>query len=475
MTEKIERRDYGLYFMGQNIVYLFIMNYIQNYFTDVVGIAAGTVAIILLVARFWDAVNDPIFGVIVDRSRLKSGRYKPWLKLSTYILPFFTIAIFCAPVAWPQDVKTVFCGLLYIVWGMAYTICDVPIYSLSVAMTNDIQERTALIARGRLHSVMGIFIVMTLTVPLTNILGGLFGSAAPAWLLAAILFSALGFILMRPIHKSAQERFIDQESDPITLGAILQYSRSNKYLLIFFGAVIVASLTNTTTILPLYFASVNLGDSNMYVPVVVVTMIGSPLVSIFMPRLTKRFDKFQIYMTGLFTTIVTSVAAYFIGYEGWRFVPFLIVSAVKGLGFSCSTVMSYMFTADCIEYGTYVSGKRAEGVTFSIQTFTTKMTGAISGFVAMGLLGWLFDYRSAYYVDSTLVMPDQPLSAMRGIWFMYSLFPAFGACAAFLILIFLYKLRDKDVQVMADVNSGRINREQGAKLLGGKYEPVEKG
>lgn len=468
MISKIERRDYGLYFMGQNIAFMFIMNYVQNYFTDVVGITAGTVAVVFLAARIWDAVNDPMFGLIVDRSRLKGGRYKPWLKLSTYILPFFTVAIFCVPTGWPLAVKSVFCSLLYVLWGMAFTVCDVPIYSLSVAMSNDIQERTALIARGRLHSVFGILTVMVLTVPLTNLLGGVLGGAYKAWLTTAVLMSALGFLLMRPIHKSAQERWIDQSSKPVTLRSIFLYVRSNKYLLYFFGATIIASLTNTTTILPLYFVNVNLGDSNLYVLIVVVTMIGSPLVSIFTPRLTKRFDKFQIYMFGLVLTILTSIISYFTGYEGVRFTPFLILSAVKGFGFSCSTVMSFMFTADCIEYGTYVSGERAEGVTFSVQTFATKMTGAISGFVAMGLLGWLFGYQSSYYIDNTLVVPVQPPSAARGIWFMYSLFPAFGATAAFMLLLFLYKLRDRDVQIMADVNTGKITREEGAALLGGQ-------
>jgi Na+/melibiose symporter-like transporter len=174
-------------------------------------------------------------------------------------------------------------------------------------------------------------------------------------------------------------------------------------------------------------------------------------------------------MFGMAVAIVTSVIIYFVGYEGVRFIPFLILSFIRGAGFSCTTVMSYMFAADCIEYGTYKSGKRAEGITFSIQTFTTKMTGAISGFIAMGLLGWFFNYRSAYYVDNVLTSPVQPQSAADGIWFMYSIFPAIGAVIAFVLLLFLYKLRDKDVQIMANVNSGDISREEGESLLNEKY------
>jgi Na+/melibiose symporter-like transporter len=113
VTQK-ERRDYGFYFLGQNMLYLFVMNFIQNYFTDIVGIAAGAVAVILLIARFWDAVNDPMFGVYVDRSRLKGGRFKPWLKLGAIIAPLFTVLIFCVPVGLPLTVKTWLSAVIYI-------------------------------------------------------------------------------------------------------------------------------------------------------------------------------------------------------------------------------------------------------------------------------------------------------------------------------------------------------------------------
>jgi Na+/melibiose symporter-like transporter len=333
-------------------------------------------------------------------------------------------------------------------------------------MTNSLPERTELIARGRFHSFLGIFTVMVVTVPLTGVLTRVLGDDAHlAWLIAAILFSVIAFFFMKPISQRAEERFIDQDSKPITLREIVRYLVSNRYLLIFYGALIVSSLTNTTTILLLYFVNVNLGNSNLYVIVVVATMIGSPFVSLMLPKINKRFDKFHIYLFGLGIMVVTSVVSYFVGYEGARFIPFLLISAVKGVGFSCTMVMSYMFSADCIEYGAYKSGQRAEGVTFSIQTFTTKMTGAISGIIAMGLLGWVFNYQSSYYVDNVLVVPQQPVSAETGIWFMYSIFPAIGALLSFVILLLFYKLRDRDVQIMSDINSGKISHEDGEKLL----------
>jgi sugar (glycoside-pentoside-hexuronide) transporter len=465
MVTKKERSLYGLFFTGQNMIYLFVMNYLQNYFTDVVGVTAGAVAVILLAARIWDAVNDPLFGVVVDRCRFKSGRFKPWLRISSFLIPAVTALLFFVPSAWPLWLKTAVGAGLYILWDMSYTVCDVPAQSIVTVMTDALAERTALISRGRFHSMLGILVVMVSTVPLVNLLQKTTGSAALAWGLAAALFSLVALFLMVFLGGAAQERFVDQSSEPLSLGAMLKSVSGNKYLLLFYGALVLANMTNTTTVLPLYFANVNLGDSNKYVLLVAVTMIGSPFVSLLMPKLNRRFDKRTLFLFGLALTFFASIASYFVGYEGARFVPFLLLCTVKGLGYSICTVLSYLFTSDCIEYGAFVTRKRSEGVAFSLQTFTTKVTGAISGFIAMGLLGWLFGYRSAYYEAGALITPTQPASAARGIWLLFSIFPAIGAALAFGILFFAYKLRDKDVQVMADVNSGKLPREEGAKRL----------
>jgi sugar (glycoside-pentoside-hexuronide) transporter len=461
-----ERLAYGWYFTGQNLVYLFVMNYIQNYFTDVVGIAAGTVAFILLAARVFDAANDPLFGVAVDKSRLKGGRFKPWLRLAALLLPAFTIGMFCVPQGWALEAKTLVCGALYFVWGMAYTMCDAPAFSLATVMTNNMLEKSSLIAKGRFHSFLGILIVLVVTVPLTGALGErLIGGPHSAWRVSSIIFSISGMLLMLPISGIAKERFVDQDSEPIKLNSIAKCLMGNKNLLALHGSIILSSLTNTVAVLPLYFSNVNLANSGLYPLVIISTMIGAPLVPLALPKLAKRFDKFHIYLFGLSLTIISSAASYFIGYEGSRFIPFLIISAVRGLAFSCCTVLFFMFSSDCIEYGDYKTGSRAEGVTFSMQTFTTKLTGAISGFVAMGLLGWLFGYQSARYEGNLLVIPEQSALAAQGIWLMYSIFPAIGAVAALLVLLRFYKLRDKDVQVMADVNQGLISREEGERRL----------
>jgi Na+/melibiose symporter-like transporter len=122
---------------------------------------------------------------------------------------------------------------------------------------------------------------MLATVPLTGVLGKLIGNESIAWLLAAVIFSVIAFFFMRPITKSATERYVDQSTKALSLKDIFLYLKSNKFLLIFYGAMIVFSLTNTATTLSLYFATVNLGDANMFMVVMDITLIGAPFVSIF--------------------------------------------------------------------------------------------------------------------------------------------------------------------------------------------------
>lgn len=448
-TTKKERVSYGLYFFGQNVFYLFIATFIQVYFTDI-GITAASVALIFLIARVWDAVNDPLFGIVVDRSRLKGGRFIPWVRLATFLIPVFTILLFAIPSTLPTTAKTIIAGVVYILWGMSYTICDVPIFALTTAMTGNLQERVGLIASGRVTGMLGMVLAMVLAPVLRPVIG---------WLGLTVVLSIFAFIAMLPIGFTAKERLVDNESDPITLKAIFKYLGGNKYLLIFYGAMIITSMTNMAQTMSVYFARINLGDEALNGIVMLAALLPMIVIAAILPALSKKFDKMHIYMTGLVINIVFGVVSYFVGYS--NFALYLIITAVRGIGMGMTMAMMFMFSADCVEYGSYKTGTRAEGITFSIQTFATKMFGAIAGTIGMLML-------SAFgFIEGANVV--QPESVERGIWFLMTLFPVIGAAAAFIILLVFYKLNDKDVQIMADCNQGLITREEAESWLSRKY------
>ena len=127
-----EKLSYGLYFMGQNI-FFGIVGMMTTYFTDI-GIAAATVAVVALITKVWDAINDPIFGMLMDKIKFKRGKFIPWLRISLVAIPLATIFMFVIPSGLPMMVKAVWATIGYMLWDTAYTICDVPIFGLVTTM-----------------------------------------------------------------------------------------------------------------------------------------------------------------------------------------------------------------------------------------------------------------------------------------------------------------------------------------------------
>jgi Na+/melibiose symporter-like transporter len=143
-------------------------------------------------------------------------------------------------------------------------------------------------------------------------------------------------------------------------------------------------------------------------------------------------------------------------------------------------VLSFTFTPDCAEYGQYTTGTEAKGITFAIQTFAVKLAGAISGSMGLALLGW-FGFKTEFVIDGVKqevtsfadlekinAIAQQTTEALDGLWFTYNVVPIIGLVIAFVLWNF-YKLNDKDVQVMADCNVGKITKEEAEKLLSKKY------
>ncbi len=149
MTSKKERFAYCLFFLGQNILWGYA-GYVETFLTDI-GMAAATAAFVLLVPKLWDAVNDMLFGYIIDRSRFKNGqKFIPWVKIGVTAVGITTVVLFAIPESVDQAIKVVWFLVAYIVFDISYTILDAPAYAVTTVMTSNVQERTSIIAGGKL-------------------------------------------------------------------------------------------------------------------------------------------------------------------------------------------------------------------------------------------------------------------------------------------------------------------------------------
>ncbi len=428
-TSRFERIGYGSYFVGQNIIYFLVFQFLMIFYTDTVGLSAGAVGIMFLVARLFDAANDPLMGVLVDRVHLKGGKFLPWVRLVVLIMPVMTVLLFLK-VGDGGFSSLLYAYITYILWGVVYTISDVPIFALATMMTDDSDERVDLISLGRIGAGIGSVFVSLFVMDLLSQFN---------WMGTAILLVVASLIFMLPICFFGKERVVYQQKEQLSLKRIVEFVITNKYLLIFFSAIIIASLTNTSLISTNYFAKYNLGNEAYMTTLTVANMIPMLAVPFVIPSLIKRYGKKTIFCTGLLFSIIASLAFYVIGYDNIILVH--LFTALKGIS-QLPTFMIGLFTVDCIEYGTYTTKQRAEGVSFSLQTFTVKLSaaiaGAISGFVLEGI----------GYVPGMA----QTEESLIGIWNMYTLYPILGSIVALFIVYKYYDLTEAQVEQMIRVN-----------------------
>lgn len=435
-----ERFGYGLYYFAQNIFYTFVTTYVATYLLNN-GMNEAAIAAVLLAPKVWDAVNDPIFGVIVDKLKMKNGRFLPWIKLSVVFIPLTTVALFAMPSTLSDWAKSVWVIVAYILWDMSYTMCDAPIFALATTMTSDIQERASIYSMSRFTGTLGSFIPMV-AVPLMYGENGL----NLGWFVTAAIVCSVGFALMLPICFTVKERSHATIEEQRSVGSILKGFAGNKFLLVFYCCVLIINVTNTIQVLNPIFCQYVLGNETLATGLLVAVMGPILIDALVIPKLTRKIDKFYLYVGAVSLYCIISFIQYFIGYEN---MPLLIVTLViKGIGLGGMTVLGAMFTPDCVEYGHYKSGQRNDGISFSIQTFVNKLVAAIVTSLSMAMI-------SAMGFDSTNVTPD----GTNAVWFMFTLFASIGSAIAIPILLCFYKLRDKDVRLMSQCNNGEISKE----------------
>jgi Na+/melibiose symporter-like transporter len=275
---------------------------------------------------------------------------------------------------------------------------------------------------------------------------------------------------MVPLCVNCKERNYkpEDEEESFTMKQMFRYLGKNKYLLTYYGGYMATDALKTSAAV-LLFVSFYLFDSSMYSVVLnVLNMVPGVFAAMAMPSLLKKFDKFKMLFWCNIVNIILGLVIYFAGYENR--VLFLVLTCIRTVPMSLVGILAFMFTPDCAEYGQYKSGISAKGITFAIQTFSVKITGAVSSALALFLLG-LFSWVTVE-AESFEALAEkgiqQSAGALNGLWIVYALVPVIGMIISTFFYLG-YKLNDKDVQIMAKCNAGEITREEAETLLSRKY------
>ena len=463
-TTKKERFSYWSYFVGQNVYYNITAAFISTYLA-MQGIDLAKVAVVLLIVKIWDAINDPIFGFIFDKVKFKNGqKCLPWLRISVALIPVVTIALFSIPSALSQTGKLIWFGVAYVLWDTVYTLTDVPAYAMLNTMTADLQERTMLLSINRIFSGVGVLLYGVVLPLLISESVGMSASMAIA------IMSVFSAITMIPLCVNCKEHNYNpaDEDESFSPRQMFSYLRQNKYLLTYYAGYMVTAALSTSGAVLLFVSFYLFGNSLYAIVLNILNMVPGVFAAMAMPTLLKKFDKFRMLFTLNLVNVLLGLVIYFAGYGSETF--FLVMTCIRTIPVCVVNMLAFMFTPDCAEYGQFKSGISAKGITFAIQTFSVKITAAISSSLALFLLGcfdWITVEAESFEQLAQLGI-QQSQQALNGLWAVYALVPVVGM---FISTFFYlgYKLSDKDVQIMAKCNAGEITRAEAEKLLSRKY------
>lgn len=427
--QKISNKEVLSYFsygLGQCISFGLVGTYIMYFYTDILGISALAASMIFVIARTFDAANDPLMASIIDTKRSKHGKFRQYLLYMPFFIFFITIIAFL-PLNLNPTAAVIFAGATYILWGVFYTVSDVPFWSMSAVMSQDPQERTKLVTYANLGVFAGIGIPTLLFTPLAEFLGG--GNLDDGFFYAVVALSLLMLPLMYIGFRNTKER-VEPPKEKVRIRDALKIVKGNKPMLIILAVFFCNVFVNITLTLNIYFFTYNLGNATLMAAFGVISLAAC-VGFFFIPILTKRFFKKHILMTVLIIDIVVRIAFFFTGYDSTMMVlSFLTVTMI--LYTATGPLISAML-AETIELTEVRTGQRSEAVTFSGQTFTGKLSVAIAG-GATGVILTVINY-----------VPNQAQteSTLTGLFFVIALLPALGSLIR-LVLMYFYKYTEDD-------------------------------
>lgn len=454
-VSKKDKFNYCLFFLGQCVLWSFV-GYIATLMTDL-GINPSLAAKVILIPKIWDAVNDTLFGFLIDKCNFKKGKYMPWIRIGVSIISVTVIFMFFIPKGFSETLKCAWVVIGYILFDACYTLLDAPAFAMPNAMTTDVNERTSLISIGKLGGVLGTIVAVALVALIQKRLG---------WAYSSILFSLVGVGLMIPFSFSGKEivNVQNEVAETFSIKAMFSYLKSNNMLLVVLISLFICGITSIDASMSLYVSRCCLGNQDLGTIISLCTAIPVMIISTLLPSVAKKIDKFYILIFGLILGFVSNLFAYFIGYS--NLVLSIIVIALKFSGMAFYNIILYMLIADTVEYGKYRTGIQAAGIAFSLQTFVSKLKGALITSILLAALS-VIGYNSSVEVQTALVND--------GIWNLFTLIPMLGYLISTIILLVFYKLRDTDVQTIAKFNNKEIKEEDlSAKLIEKIGEPLSK-
>lgn len=393
---------YGLGAVGKDMVYALVSGFILYYYNDILGISGAFTGVMMMAARVFDAFNDPLMGVVVEKTNTPFGKFRPWIFTGTVTNALILYGMFAMPASLTGTAMLVYASAAYVLWGVTYTLMDIPFWSMIPAITSSGKERENLSVIGRTCAAVGYAVPTVLTMLLVVRLGSgeregfaIFAAAV------AVVFVVTELVCVALVREKPTER---QKAATVKemFSALIH---NDQAMVVVVGIVVFNASLYLTTQLAVYFFKYDIGNSDLFSLFGTVGGVGQILSMVSLPLLRRRWGGKLILVGALGVTIAGYLALFALSMAGVRAVaPLAATAFVIYIGFGLATVLTTVFLADTVDYGEYKTGRRNESVVFSMQTFVVKLASAVSVLIAgvgIDLIG--LDDTAAVQTESTLL------------------------------------------------------------------------
>ena len=441
---------YGVGAVGLDLSYGMFYSYLNKYLTDVLKLSSAFLLILTPLARIWDGINDPMMGTIVDNSKFRMGKYRPWILIGSLSNAVILALLFNNLFGLSGASLYVYIAFMYILWGMTNTLADIPYWSMVPSFTSDANERSIIATLARTFSGLGQGIIQ-IGAPI--LMGFVSVTTDPntgekvfderTFMILSVI-SAVGLLMFSTICvSSVRERHVTPSTEKFSFKKIFAVAKNNDQLLVF---MLFAMLSNAGFYMisgvGAYYFDVVVGDSSKQSGFNTFGAVGSILGLAVIPVMMKFTTRRKTYQFSLSLAMAGYLGMLISAKALDSFTMLNIAYLVAQVGTASMFVSQTVFLADIVDYGEYKMGFRAESVTFSMKGFLQKMAYTVQTIILYA--GLMF---SNYDGD---LHSANPAAAHTSISVMMLVLPMLLMLASLLVFTFKFKLTDDKMKEITD-------------------------
>ncbi|MCL2007184.1 MAG: MFS transporter [Treponema sp.] len=455
-TSKKEKLFYGLGDMGNNLILMFVGSFLTLYYTDSAGMAAAFIGTMMLVSRVLDGVSDIVMGIIIDKTRTRWGKARPWILFMAIPFAVSVLLVFNVPAALGVSSKNIYVFLTYIfLTVVCNTAVNLSYLALLPLFSLTSQDRSVATVVRSIFATIASLAVAMMTPSFLMRLGGIHNQAA--WSTLAAIYAALSVILLFITFLGVREKVqqipsgeqkADKKEGKPSLSASLKILLSTRYFYITVLLFITFYVTNGNSGIGIYYARDVLGNAQIFSFQALLSVIPMLIAMPFMPLLFRKFGKRNTMMGGL----AISALACSIGLLNPRSIPlYLSIIALRGFGTAALSTAIFTLAGDIVDFNEWKTGIRTEGLATSANSFGIKLgTGLGSAMVGWGLALGQYNPELAVQMPGTI---NAMIMVALGIPLI-----VYILCIVMLIFWNLEKYQPQVVQFIADKYHNKDNK-----------------